>query len=250
LVPAAGEGLSLEQVSAAAEGAGIDPDFVRFALAERRLPDAENLRRERGRVRWVQRFLAHKADAIDVATIIHATPQRVLESVRSVFPKPPFELMLEDNLGDDPIKDGVLVYRLQESESESSFQSDMDIADARVLLVTIRPEGEVTRLRMRVPLFRPGINLALGTGTAGLAGAGGAWGGTTVGGALGGLIGVAAAGLVVPVMGALVGTVAGVAIYRRFFRWAIRTGESALQRLTRAVTVEAEARLPAIGEGR
>lgn len=54
---AADEGLSLEQVSAAAESAGIAPDYVRMALAELQLPDARELGAGRWTVRWARRLI-------------------------------------------------------------------------------------------------------------------------------------------------------------------------------------------------
>jgi hypothetical protein len=73
----AGHGLSLDQVSAAAEGAGIDPDFVRIALAEQRLPDADRIRRDAWTARWLRRILDDR-DVIATTRIVAAPPDRVL----------------------------------------------------------------------------------------------------------------------------------------------------------------------------
>lgn len=51
-------------------------------------------------------------------------------------------------------------------------------ADKNDLLFAIRPEGEGTRVRLRIPLFRRGVNLTLLGGASGLAG----FGGMTIGG--------------------------------------------------------------------
>jgi hypothetical protein len=238
LVSRDGQGLTLEQVSVAAEGAGIDPDHVRVALAERRLPDADKIRRDQWTARWVRRLLS-ETDALEIFHSIAAPPQRTLEALRAVAASPQFPMALENSLGDDAVKDGVLVYRIS-GTPDSSFHSDLDMSDARVVVVTIRAEGEATRLRLRVPLFRRGINLAL-TGTcSGLAGFGGWSVGGSVGAALGGLIGASTAVIALPAaLGAGAGAAVGVGVYRSIYRWAVRKGESALQRLVQAIVLEA-----------
>ncbi|MGH7554948.1 MAG: hypothetical protein ACREMQ_18260 [Longimicrobiales bacterium] len=237
LVPHDGQGLTLEQVSAAAEGAGIEPDHVRVALAERRLPDADKIRRDQWTARWV-RLLITDGDAFDVLQSIASPPQRVLEALRAVASSPQFPMALEKTMGDDPVKDGVLVYRIL-GTPDSSFHSDLDIADARVVLITIRPERDGTRLRLRVPLFRRGINLALAGTCAGLASAGGWSAGGALGAALGGLIGASTAVIALPAaIGAGAGALVGVRVYRRIYGWAFRKGESALHRLVQAIILE------------
>src|SRR5690606_23432999 len=108
-------------------------------------------------------------------------------------------------------------------------------------LVTARPEGEATRLRLFAPLFRRELNLAVSGGFTGAAAAGGSAGGAAAGGAIAGWLGVGSAALVAgpAVVGALLGGALGLAGYRRLYRWSWRKGETALQRLLRAVTQEA-----------
>ncbi len=251
IAPVDEHGLTLEQVSAAAEGAGIDADYVRLALAEQRLPDADAIRRDRWTARWLRRMLGNLPDALEVSHSINAAPVHVLEAVRTVFPRPPFELALEDSVGDDPAGDGVLVYRLVGPNSTSSFRENLDWADARVLLTTIRADHDGARLRLRVPLFRRGINLALASGFTGSFAAGGTWGGALGGVALASMIGIAPIAVILlpAVLGAVAGGATGAAAYRGLYRWATRGAEPALHRLIQAVLVEVETPLTTGGSG-
>jgi hypothetical protein len=229
------EALSLEQVSAAAEGAGISADYVRLAHAELRLPDAAEIAPGRRSVRWARRLL-DRAGAIEEGRSFAAPPARVLEAVRVVFTQPPFELVPEDSVGSDPLRDGVLVFRLG-SKSSTQFHDDMNWADCRVVLAVIRPEGEGTRLTLRVPLFRRGINVALTSAFS----AGGAWGGGAIGTAAAALVAAPAALLVLPVIaGAVAGGAFGFGTYRGIYRWATGGGEAAVRRLLQAVALHVQ----------
>lgn len=231
-------GLSLAQVSEVARGAGIDPEFVVLALAERRLPDSEAIRRDRTAVRWMNRLGG--ADVFQAVRVLDAPPAVVLDAFRAVAATPAFHMEHEATLGHDPVQDAVLVYRI-ESIAASSFHSEMDLADARVILVTMRPEGNGTRLRLRIPRFRRGLNLTIAGVCTGVLGAGGSFGGAAAGGAIAALLGTASLAVVAApaVLGALVGGSAGLAGYRQLDRWVFRSGEKSLNRLLRAVAVEA-----------
>lgn len=240
-------GLTLEDVSAAAEGAGIGGDYVRLALAERRLPDGDAIRRDRWAARWLRRVVGD-ADAIEVSRVVRAGPARVLAAFRAIAERPPYGLRLEDGIGEDPLRDGVLIYR-RAAQAPSAFDGALELADARVVFVTVRPEGEGgARLRVRVPLFRRGVNLTLGGVSAGMLGAGGSWGGWTLGGALAAALGVAsAAALVLPAgVGAVAGGALGLAGFRRLYHGLVRRAESALRGLLGAVAIEAEGSAPGV----
>lgn len=245
-VPAAAEDLSLAHVAEAAEGAGIEPDYVRLALAERRLVDADHIRRDRWTARSL-RFVVGETDAIDLSRVIAASPDRVLRAFQVVVSKPEFELIPEDSIGDDPLVDGVLVYAIH--SSSPSFHSHLSFADVRVVLVTVRADGNGARIRLRAPLFRRGLNLTVAGGLGGTGGALGAMGGGAAGGALAGWIGTASvAVLAAPaVVGALVGAAAGVVGFRKMYGSVARSGEGAMRRLLHAVAVEAAGPLPAGG---
>ena len=236
-------GLSLEQVAAAAEGAGIGPDWVRLALAERRLPDADRIRPEDWRARWLRRLVS-PVDAIQLSRRIAATPQRVLATFHAVATRAPFGLALENRVGDDPLRDAVMVYRTAAQTTSSPFTWAVEWADIRVVLITIRPDDDGTRILLRAPLFRRGINLALTGGATGVVGAGGAWTGSALGAGLSAL-GIAAGGVLAGV-GAVVGGAAGVAAYRALYRSAVRSGEGALRGLMDAVALETEHHLDAL----
>jgi len=142
LAPPNPDGLSLEQVAEAASGAGIDPDYVVMAVAERHLQDGELIRRDRWTARWLRR-LVRGVDEIHVSELIDAAPQSVLAAFRGVALTPAFELVLEESLGDDPARDGVLVYRLAGSwgPKVKKIHSEMMLENARGLIVRLRPEG-------------------------------------------------------------------------------------------------------------
>src|SRR5690606_6000432 len=91
VVRAGERGLTLEDVSAAAEGAGIGADYVRLALAERRLPDGGAIRRDRWAARWLRRVVGD-ADAIQVSRVVQAEPARVLDAFRAIAERPPYGL--------------------------------------------------------------------------------------------------------------------------------------------------------------
>jgi len=233
------EGLSLEQVAAAAESAGIAPDYVRVALAEGRLRDADELKPARWSVRWARRLL-DRVGAVEASRVLPVPPERVFDAVRAVFPQAPFELAAEDGVGRDPLRDGVLVYRMG-STASSEFQSSLNWADVRVVLATIRAEGGGTRLTLRAPLFRRGINLAASSAVSAL----GAWGGAALGTSVATLIAVAPALVALPIVaGAAAGGAAGLGIYRTFYGWARNGGETALARLLQAVAMHAHPSLP------
>jgi hypothetical protein len=244
LAPGRMDGLSLDQVVEAAEGAGIDPTYVRLAVAEQRLPDANQMRRDRWTARWARQLLA-EVDAIEVTARIQAPPERTIPAFDAVVARPAFQLLLEDRVGPDPPLDGVLVYRIESPSSiATSFHGAMVVADARVVLLTAEDEGDVTLLRLRLPRYEHGVNLALTGGLAGGLGTAGGFGGAAAGSALAGMLGTASAVLVAgPAgIGALAGAAIGVAGFRRLSGWGRRKGESALRRLLQAVAVEAEGR--------
>ncbi|HEX6062844.1 MAG TPA: hypothetical protein VFZ04_01430 [Longimicrobiales bacterium] len=227
-------GLSLEQVAIAAEGAGIDPDFVRVALAEKQLPDSDRIDQNLWSARWLRRLL-RQPDVLDVQRIVAAAPAGVLDALRSVGAKPTFEMMHEETIGEDPVLDGVLVYRIVSANTD--YHRDLNFADVRVLLFRIRAHEGGTRLHVRAPLFRRGVNLAITGGAAGLTG----WLGAGLGGALPVLAGSAALAFAPVALGATAGAVAGVAAYRKLYRGFYDGGAGALKRLVQAVAVEAEA---------
>lgn len=233
LQPAEEGTLSLEQVAAAAEGAGIDADFLRLAIAEQRLPESDALRHDHWTGRWLQRLM-REPQAIERERVIAAEPQAVLAAFRSVAVSDRFQLQAEDVVGEDPVSDAVLVYRVG---SAGALSGPMFLADGRVLLVTIRRHDGGTGLRVRVPLFGSGVNLLITGGTAGIFGGGAA----SAAGAIAVSVGAAAAVAAIPVtIGAAAGGMLGLSAFRRLYRWSRRQGSTAIEQLMQAVALEAE----------
>lgn len=170
----------------------------------------------------------------------------MFDAVRAVFPAAPFELVFEDTVGQGPLHDGVLVYRVG-SATGSDFHSSLNWADVRVVLATLRAEDGGTRLVLRAPLFRRGVNLAVN----GVLGVLGAWGGAFAGGAVAGLIAAGPGLVLVPVLaGMAAGGAGGLGLFRGLYRNARDGGETALQRLLQAVALHLHPTAsPAIGAG-
>lgn len=237
-LPGESAGLSLEQVAAAAEGAGISSDYVRVALAERMLPDAEAIDPNHWKARWV-RALLREPDAIEQSRIIDAPASTVLSALRTVAARPSFDLMPESTVGDDPLSGAVLIYRL--ANHKTSFQEELNWADVRVLLFTLRADGEQTILRVRVPLFRRGINLLLTSGSASTLGALGLKLGAVLSGSLPAALTATATLAMLPVaIAGVAGAALGVGVYRGFYRSCYAGGSSSINQLLQAVAMEAE----------
>lgn len=234
--------LPVEQVVGAATEAGISVDHVLLALAERRLADWEAIRPERWTTRWLRRLVG-QADAVEVSRFVRASPSRVLGAVEQVTADEEFKLADEGRYGEDPAQGIALVLRsASPSTRPSAFHSALDIADGRSVIATIRAEDEETRLRLRAPLYRRGLNLTLAGGSAGLAGGGGAAGGVVVGDAVAGLLGATAltGAWSGAALGLLLGGGVGVWGYRKLYAWGVAKGETAMRRLASAIATEAE----------
>jgi hypothetical protein len=128
------------------------------------------------------------------------------------------------------------------ARADAPFAGKLDLADVRVLIVTVRAAEQASRIRVRAPLYRRGINLVVTGASAGLGGAGGWWGGASLGGVIAGALGGAATALLAPaVFGAVAGGAAGLAAYRAVYRSVVRGGDAALRGLVDAVAARAEA---------
>lgn len=234
--------LPVAQVVGAAVEAGIAADHVLLALAERRLADWEAIRPERWTTRWLRRLVGH-TDAVEVSRFVGASPSRVLAAIEGVTGEGEYELAAEGEYGEGPVQGIALVLRVASPYTRpSAFHSALDIADGRAVIATVRAEDEGTRLRLRVPLYRRGLNLTLAGTSAGLAGGGAAVGGVAIGDAAAGLLGVAAlAGAWSgAALGLLVGGGAGVWAYRKLYAWGVSKGDAAVRQLASAIATEAE----------
>jgi hypothetical protein len=105
----AGIQLTQAQLETAAAEAGIDPVFIRLALAE----GADSAVELRAWERWLARF-ALRNDAVrstGASRSIPATPAEVLAAMRRVLPKTPYRLSFLDSVG-DPLSDGILLFEI------------------------------------------------------------------------------------------------------------------------------------------
>jgi hypothetical protein len=225
-------GLTLAQVAQAAEAAGIDPDFVRLAVAEQQLPDADEIDPQRRSARWL-RALLREPDAFELRRIIRAPPEQVLQALRTVALRPPYELVHEATVGADPVQDAVLVYR--GTRNNSSFGQSLNYGDVRVLLFAIRAHPEGTQLHVRVPLYRRGVNLG---GTSGFA-AGAGWGGAMLGNMAVGMLPAAGALAAAPIiLGGGAGVVLGVRLYKALYRSFFNGSKASVGQLLNAIELE------------
>lgn len=234
--------LPVDQVVGAATEAGISADHVLLALAERRLADWEAIRPGRWTSRWLRRLVGG-TEAVEVSRFVRASPRRVLRAVERTTAAGEFQLAAEGKYGESAMQGIALVLRSSSPfSSPSSFHRALDIADGRAVIATIRAEDDGTRLRLRAPLYRRGLNLTLVGGSAGLVGGGGAAGGVAVGNTAAGLLGAAAltGALSGAALGLLLGGGASVWGYRKLYAWGVSKGETAVRRLASAIATEAE----------
>ncbi len=231
--------MSLDVVLQAAEGAGIHPDSVLLALAERQLVDWDLIRPDDWRVRMLRRFVSN-VDAIDVRRRFRAEPERVLAALAEVASRPAFDLGLERAIGPgESVTDRVYVFRRQ-GMSRSGFSGNMELADVRVLLVTIRATQDGSSVRVRAPLFRRGVNVVLAGVASGTLGAWGTAAGWSLGSAL---MGAVVGGAFIPATigaGFLLGSSIGLAGFRSFYHRMVRRGDMALDSFFAAVAAEVE----------
>jgi hypothetical protein len=236
-------GYSLQQIVEAAQGAGINPEYVRLAVAEARLPDAADFDRNRIAAR-VHRVLVGAADVLEVTGYVQAPPSKAVAAFRTVVASEAFALVLADRVGPDPPHDGVLVYRIEAPTfGLREFHGAMSVADAKVVLVTARPVEGGTLLRLRLPLHQHGVNLGITGVLATGGGAAGGYGGASAGAALAAALGTASLAVVAgpALLGAAVGGALGVAGFRRVSHWGRRKGVQAAKRLLQAVALEVDA---------
>ncbi|HEX6249996.1 MAG TPA: hypothetical protein VFZ56_01025 [Gemmatimonadaceae bacterium] len=232
--------LSLEHVAQAAEGVGIHADFVLMALAEAQLPDADEIRRESWRARWL-RGAVSEVDAIEVSRLVGGSPASVMAAAKAVAAQPAFNMLLENTVGiaAGP-SDCIMVFRLQGGLGH--FNSTLNFADVRVLLVTLRPVQEGTHVRIRAPLFRRGVNLSIAGVATTLGGVGGTWSGWTVAALAAGALGVTAgSALLIPAgLGALAGGALGLGGFRSLYGGLVKQGRISITTFLNSIALEVE----------
>jgi len=244
--------LSLDEIKAAADSAGIPAEYVELAWIERSYgsggEDADS-RSERAR----RRFLGTDLRVLEVSRTYDAPLESVLEAMARIFPQVPFGLRLEatEEISADGTEVFVFAVPGQFDGGISSpfggFATAMAWADLKKLIVTMRPVGEdadSTEVSIRSPLgYSRKLNygLALGIGS-GVALAGGVIGVLGAGALLAGAI---AAGSALAPLGLAVGGLSGVGAgraltergWRKLYAIALKKSREGIEQLLSAITL-------------
>lgn len=212
----AGQHLLLEEVLLAAREVGIGENHLEAAVAE--------LQEERAAggsptpdliERLAARFFGSPPPALEATAILPATPAEVYGILQVLLPADPYRLRLRGVMGDDPLRDGVLVFDAPEVLGrERSYVRETIMAADRVkrLYVTLRAceaEGErACRLTVRGRIDSD-PEPAFWIGSVATAG------GTALGGAAGAVVGagLGLAGVLLAGPAAVAAAVAGVSTY-------------------------------------
>ncbi|HEX5004399.1 MAG TPA: serine/threonine-protein kinase [Gemmatimonadales bacterium] len=240
-------GYRLEDVEQAASEAGIGPEFVAMAIAERPAGAAPAgspaLSAREDRV--LSRMLGTRERSLSCARVIPAPPKAVLESIGRVCPGDPFVLRLRTTVGGHPLDGGILVFDVPKQHSAAFVMTPTILFCHRMaqlgveqLNMALKPTGypaggcEVT---VSADL-RPGLRKAwlIDRWVSGVAGLGGAGAGAAVA-----LVGVsplgAAAVSAVALAGAGVFSGVSFALVRWGYRYALRKGREQLEGILAAL---------------
>ncbi|MEO8451300.1 MAG: serine/threonine-protein kinase [Gemmatimonadota bacterium] len=109
--PAPTGGFRLKDVEIAAIEAGIAPEYVALAMAQRPTGEAIGTRElSSAQEHRLTRMLGTRDRSISVSRVIRARPKAVLEAIGRVFTVHPFSLKLRDTVGGHPLEGGILVF--------------------------------------------------------------------------------------------------------------------------------------------
>ena len=242
--PAEATGYRLEDVRAAAEGAGISSEFLERALVESRNRALVEGARARPSA-MAARFLGHPPLTLEMSRVIRAPADEVYAAMQRILPGHPFRLSLIDHHGADPLDGGVLVFKVPAYSytavtADQSFAYEMAMADLKQLLFSLRrleTNPPATELTVQASLTHSHkLTLWVGGSISGVFGVGGAFVGAAAGVALGigGLaVGAAAAGF-------LAGGAAAMLGWRGLYRYGLRRGKKAIQNLLGSIAVDIE----------
>jgi len=226
-------GYALAHVRAAAEEAGIAPEFVESALVALRIEQimpAET----RGR-KLARRLLNNPPDVLTIQRTIEATPEEVFAAMKSAVPAAPYQMVLIDEQG-DPLDGGVLVFDFPAMASpfERGFAFDVAEAGLKQAVIALRPvEGEPSQCEIVLHTAATAQKLG-GTLTVVAATLFGAIGAIPVGIValtLGGPVVGIAAGLT----GLTIGASLGVKGFRALYAFALRRARKSLDGMVGAV---------------
>ena len=242
--PAEATGYRLEDVRAAAEGAGISSEFLERALVESRNRALVEGARARPSA-MAARFLGHPPLTLEVSRVIRAPADEVYAAMQRILPGHPFRLTLIDHHGADPLDGGVLVFKVPAYSytaitADQSFAYEMAMADLKQLLFSLRrleTDPPATELTVQASLTHSHkLTLWVGGSISGVFGVGGGFVGAAAGVALGigGLaVGAAAAGF-------LAGGAAAMLGWRGLYRYGLRRGKKAIRNLLGSIAVDIE----------
>lgn len=246
--PAEVGGYRLEDVRAAAEGAGISAEFLERALVESRTRALVEGARARPSA-MAARFLGQPPLTLEDSRVIRAPAEEVYAAMQRILPGRPFRLTLVDHHGADPLEGGVLVFKVPAYSytaitADQSFAYEMAMADVKQLLFNLRrletdpPAAELTVQASLTHSHK--LTLWVGGSISGvlasLSGVGGGFVGAAAGAALGigGLAAAAAAG------GFLAGGAAAMLGWRGLYRYGLRRGKKAIRNLIGSIAVDIE----------
>jgi hypothetical protein len=243
----ASHGFRVRDVEAAAVEAGISKEFVHLALSE----VAESETRAKPLPAWADgaatRLLGTSQRSLEISRDLQAAPAEVFEAMQRLLPAHPYFLALRDTVGQNLLDGAILAFEVPSvwSSPYTDFRTEMAWADMRELHFVLRPlsQSEIvaTQVRITVDLtWSRKLNWWVGAGTSGLFAAGG--------GAAGGAIaaGMFGLGALIALPIAAAGAAAGAGItglgYGGLYRWGVKRGVRAIEKLLRALEVHARTR--------
>ena len=242
--PAEVAGYRLEDVRAAAEGAGISSEFLERALVESRTRAMVEGARARPSA-MAARFLGQPPLTLEVSRVIRAPADEVYAAMQRILPGHPYRLSLIDHHGADPLDGGVLVFKVPAYSytaitADQSFAYEMAMADLKQLLFSLRrleTDPPATELTVQASLTHSHkLTLWVGGSISGVFGVGGGFVGAAAGVALG--IGGLAAGAAAA--GFLAGGAAAMLGWRALYRYGLRRGKKAIRNLLGSIAVDIE----------
>ena len=153
-----GDSLTVDAVRRAGVEAGIAQEYIDLALAESRLTVDSNTGLEGWKDRAATRQLGTDARRIALSRRIDAPPARVLQAMERILPNAPYQLSLEDSVGDDPLNGATLLFRVPKitAMTYTPFSYTMAQVEIRQIGFTLRPrdEGQETELSLTASLGR------------------------------------------------------------------------------------------------
>lgn len=245
---APGTGFALAHVRTAALEAGIDAEFVEAALADHRAEETSLADVGARSRRFASVLLRDPPSVVTARREVDASVDEVLAAMEHVLPRGPFELVLADRLG-DPRQGGVLVFDIPNASfapaQQEGFTLDASWADFREVRLSVRSVAEGrTEVRAESPVaWAWTLNAFFVPAAAVLSGAVGGLLGLAVAGVLAALVPEAARaimGAVVMALGGGLGAWGGARGVQVMYRHSLGRGERALDGLLQAVGTRAQ----------